>query len=479
MTTTMQAQRSPRAHCSSNDEVESLEDVFLKGNFRDALKMANNFLRNAANDHQYEKTSDRSNEGSSFRLPTTLGWLKPPKQSCTIHVYWNQESDDTDRAAAVALQSWYELSKLDSKSNTTSAAAAAPSSSSLRHLQPFLDTYTTSPTTTDDRTNHKAMPLELLVMWIQFCRAVAVADPSTTSSLLEAAISPVLRVLRRLRSSSNISSSARITLPSAQEACAELVLLLFTDLLPLSFADTEDVEHLLEWIKSSPPTPLEEDDDDNLAALVPIIQRAVEKSSTDLPRKHVIQQCLCFCNTDDGNWPEWLVQQGSFRDCRIQLQAMLTELYHHHQTQQRTIKDAQRRRRLDSPETKYDDPVVSVVDRDKRNQSDEPLSITNNASSSTRLVLSQGNQRLSYHKWKLAGLKLLQWLRKQLTTATTSIGLVSSSEQKQKLQLMLLIVVLMYGWRRHRHKITAVGKDAATTVFWKPIVEILEALNLT
>lgn len=497
MTSSAQGRAAPETAplTTEANEVESMENALLEGSFREALTLANRFLlstrcrfllhrhrrssfskkssnRLASDDYHHhqqqqqqpEPDDDANPDKNTIRIQTSrLSLDGMEERDCHISVCgWAQnnrdEDDAMDRAAAVALQSWYELSKL-----AVAAAAAAPAATQNnnnnkqaiianghRHLRPFLDTYTTP--------NGKAMSLDLFVIWVQFCRSPALHQMDVATSL-------TIQVLRKVRRSEQPSlqpagasekeveegqMDIEATSPMSQKACAELVHLLFVDLLPCYQMRSEQVELLLECLKSESLSV------DEILSSIVVPRRTTSSRNGDddiRPCKDVIQQCLCFCNTDDGNWPVWL--QDSFCECRAKLQAMLREMY------QRQQKLLDRKQQMDCDK--------STTDRSDKEIPDDA------AQHSTRLVLSQDHKLslTNVKSWKFMFVQFFRSLRLRLKT----FGPVLQPHQRQTIQVAVLTLCLMYGWRRHRHRISAAGRDAATAVLWKPAMEILEAFG--
>jgi len=475
------------------NEVESMENALLEGSFREALTLANRFLlsnrcrfllhrhrrssfskksnncfaHGDGHDHpQEDEDANTDNNTTIVRVQTSrLALDGMEERDCHISVCgWSQndnnEDDAMDPAAAVALQSWYELAKLaeaaatKSNNNNNNTNKQANLMKGHHHLRPFLDTYTTP--------NGKAMSLELFVVWVQLCRTPALQQVDVATSL-------TIQVLRMVRRSSEQQSMTAVVGAQeerqmdidamSQKACAELVLLLFVDLLPSYHQmKSEQVEQLLECLTSESLSV-----DEILSSVVGPRRTTSTRNEMDidddtiLSCKGVIQQCLCFCNTDDGNWPVWL--QDSLCECRVKLQAMLREMYHRQQMlEQKRHDDCDRRSTTD------------LSDKQVPNDSAQQHS------TSTRLVLSQ-DQKLSLtnvRSWKVALVKLLRSLQLRLKAST---GSLLQPHQKQRIQMALLTLCLMYGWRRHRHRIAAAGRDAATSVLWNPAKEILEAFG--
>jgi hypothetical protein len=421
--------RSDTSSAGSFVDVVCVEKAFLEGSFREALTLANRCLK------QQAQTFDDNTVEAAWPLLTPLH-LQFDVSSKTRYIsfHWGEDVSDTNacsRAAAIALQSWYELSKQQDDDS---------SQQGYRFLQPFLDTYTS--TAPGDVLGRRVMPMELLIVWIQFlcCRAV---------NHVEEAIAVAAEVLQHVRCSSsfaaaNRSASASTTStpsPISREACRELVILLFTELLP-RHATSVTTDDVLRSIAGTSYT-----------ATMQRAKGAIVAGSKE-EKKAVVQQCLCFCNTDDGNWPDWM--QDSFRECRVVLQGMLRKMYHQ-EGDKRTVPTGNSLAQQLQPEL----TSRMVVQRfTARLLSLREIRSWKDARSALRLVVKNH----------------LQWLRALLVRYSNDDS--SMDRKKKQIQAIALVLCLTFCWRRHRQRISGIGQKALETAVVKPALEILEAFGV-
>lgn len=279
--------------------VEDAESLFLTGNFRKALLLCNQVLRTSSN------SSSSNNPGSSLPLPgdNSRNPKIPSKKDSSDDIFMNirlqtplnlfkvvDTSEDeidrrlvvqvpsrnsnhhdnndgnsqgdatyissTDRAAAVALQSWYEIARSVLEETNNDNDTAIPSQdasissrqqqqqSSCRrrkvaqgnvHLLPFLDTYTTNATTKDrfkqdDTTTNlnnpvakitRSMPIEVSVV---FCRFLRTSTVGQVHASLELSCEIMHRVVGALIVHDNDSATAATTtniIPQHVRSCLE------------------------------------------------------------------------------------------------------------------------------------------------------------------------------------------------------------------------------------------------------------------
>jgi hypothetical protein len=175
------------------------------------------------------------------------------------------------------------------------------------------------------------------------------------------------------------------------------------------------------------------------------------ESSIEL--KDVVQQILCFCNTDDGNWPNWL--QESFQECRTVLQARLRQIYHRRQTNEKQAPPAAENLAEQFPSLSSSQKVVSAW---------QPLSLR------------------EIRSWKVDSSAMRRVIKEQFQRLKAQLVRYSSDDasidRKQQIQVLVLVLCLTYGWRRHRKRILWCGQKALATAVWKPALEILEAFGL-
>ena len=124
--------------------VRDAERSFIERDFRQALHISNQILRD---DFGKPSTSDPD---VCQQLSTRVCFQFDPSHSNrTLRVDLGSKPSPTDQAAAIALQSWYEITK-----------QKKPLDQGLDHLRPFLDHYQLHP-----------MPLDVMIIFLQFCQA--------------------------------------------------------------------------------------------------------------------------------------------------------------------------------------------------------------------------------------------------------------------------------------------------------------------
>jgi hypothetical protein len=168
--------------------VEEAEKSLLRGQYRRALKDANRCLVFALSQHQKHQQEEASSlrddeaddDDDCFRVEAPLYFpfvfdddnnTRRQQQPLYICIDFLR-SDAVDRAAAVALQSWYEVSQ------RITMDAPVVQESHLRLLQPFWKVYGCSTSHQKDSatlltTPARSCSLELAVVLVQFCRATA------------------------------------------------------------------------------------------------------------------------------------------------------------------------------------------------------------------------------------------------------------------------------------------------------------------
>jgi hypothetical protein len=317
----------------SNDSTSAVlvcEDEFLRGNFREALQLANQQLREwqPKNETHTTEQDDNENNGLILRLQTPVNLFNNKSDNITddsssgsrkITLHFDHPADRIDRAASIALQSWYELSKHSKNLET----------SSRRFLDPFLNVYTTSK-------NKKTMPLDLFVVWLRFCHVVVVVDEQTSLTIELAG-----EVMHHIRWTGTRPQFPTTT-SEVKNLISELTISLFTEWLPMYYGSKPDLlEDYIHRLQSSSNFV-----EENTSSLPNHIQMA-SGDATTVSQKKALQLCLQYCNTDDENYPEWL--QESLMHCRKILQATLREMHrlqspqqqqqqqqHHHPASART-----------------------------------------------------------------------------------------------------------------------------------------------
>jgi len=214
-------------------------------------------------------------------------------------------SDLTDRAAAIALQSWYELSKLEeeqsvgggdrSTRNSTDAAAA------YRFLQPFWTAYSAE-------TSHRSCSLELAFVLVQFCCAIG-----RVHEAIELAAATLHRVfgLRELTCYGGSNDDAQRDRQQQDDVLREYLVFVICETLPYC-SDAEAVSAALRQFKEPNWTPSAEwEDDDFRWELSPL-------ASVDSTRA-----VLGFLEHPPIHWPDEF--KSVLGDCQERLDRLLNK----------------------------------------------------------------------------------------------------------------------------------------------------------
>lgn len=214
--------------------IATVETLFLEGNYRDSLSFANQILQNERRD------DDMANGNHSSTSNHTLLRLHTPIMKTTgLSVDSTVKELPLIRAGAVALQSWYELSR-------------ASSSLRFEFLQPFLDCFAQHP-----------MSLELMLIFLKLCDGLHKLD-----------LSAVMEVLLFAKNDAPVDTT---------NAQAELVVWVFTECL-VSYSH-ETVQCCLNCLQSPHA----------------IFSIQKQRRATK-PDKDVLQSLLEYCNTRDETY---------------------------------------------------------------------------------------------------------------------------------------------------------------------------------
>lgn len=486
----------------------NVEIVFLEGSWSEALTLANRCLKQSQKDGFYDDVQTSWPLLTEVSLPPQLDNSHQTRYiSChfqdggtktTTAVDDKYDSNhESSRVAAIALQSWYELANLDPdfKLSATSSAFSTTKTSTrfclvpeskeqvypgAKFLQPFLDTYTS--TTPGDVLGRRVMSIELLLVWIQFLLVTSkrLEDFGTRDSIVRL----TMEVLRLVRVSTPCGVGGGIDIPGpiGQEVCGELVRLAFTLLLP-KYSTAAATQLLLTNLQRKDNFLLIESFSDNASYSIPPGNQ--NESRNNSHRKTVVQQCLCFCNTDDGNWPVWL--RDVFRDCRVQLQLQLKEI----NSTPKGPNSAAVARECQRNEGSRQNVLFAGKSSPSSSNSWKQLSIARTLS--LWWARSYGSISLPWQDATDRATQILIPRLRQLHTLLIEYfsvvgpikdSIVSSEDRttmqrhqeqqlllhtrrKRHIQILALMVCLLYGWRKHRRTLLRMGSSALSTAVWK------------
>jgi hypothetical protein len=290
--------------------VEEAEKSLLRGQHRRALKDANRCLVFALSQHHQQQqqqavSSDDSAEEDCFRVEAPLFFPlvfdETPGQQHPLCICIDfMPSDCVDRAAAVALQSWYEVSQ------RITMDAPVVHESHLRLLQPFWRVYgcvRQNDSASFFEAPARSCSLELAVVLVQFCRAT-----SHVREAAELALATLDRVL-----SSGDPHCYRL-LREQLSLIQELLAYLLCDLMPHA-VDEGTVEAALGRL-SEPSSPAREEREP-----APSSVDAWRLSDSFNPR--AARTIVRFLQNPPVHWPDEI--QGSLESCLQQLEDNLAK----------------------------------------------------------------------------------------------------------------------------------------------------------
>lgn len=166
--------------------VESLEDLFLRGKFRDSLSQANRYLKQQMSQRRAQTESAAAAAAAAddhdvIQIDTFKLW----KYSYILNVRLEEENEtkELDRVGAIALQSWYEL-LCQSQNNNNNADELAQrqnylaknDTTSQKHLEPFLHSFL-------GRDENNSMSLDLAWIWVKLLWAIQERSTSLVLAL--------------------------------------------------------------------------------------------------------------------------------------------------------------------------------------------------------------------------------------------------------------------------------------------------------
>lgn len=271
VSTPVRRQRSPSSTASSPIDqhleiaVDEAEKWFVSGDFRQALKQANRCLTFAASAPISPIYSDDDRVETSLSFPFI-------DQAMFLRIDLQAAADLTDRAAAIALQSWYELFQ---------QASGSERARGYPYLEPFYQAYSNSP--------HRACSLELALVVAQFCSVTKHAP---------AAVELACVTLYHL------FAADEVVLREQHETAHELLLLLFATL-PYAGKAEAVSQSLSRFFEPTWPSSHFHYDFNDL----------------DTPHKSSVRAAIRFIDNPPIHWPEKM----SLHECRKELEAIAEE----------------------------------------------------------------------------------------------------------------------------------------------------------
>jgi hypothetical protein len=279
--------------------IEDSEQAFVEGSFRQALQLANACLagegQSETDRHRYGNT-DATAGRIALQTPIELSFdANFQRRWITIDLNSPKDTSRVDRAAAVALQSWYEISQ--------KAGSQQEQARGYRFLLPFLNEYTIDHKP-QDRRHCRSFPPELMVIFVQFCHA---------TQHFHLAVELCSELVHSLLSFT--SNGERPLLEKHQQRyLQEIVILLLTRLLP--FCD--DPKAVTDLGKRLVRT--------DGASSTEWTSTSTKWSACSVPSANSVKRIIALLREDErlSHWPEWL--HGTIAECRTHLEILLQDL---------------------------------------------------------------------------------------------------------------------------------------------------------
>jgi hypothetical protein len=279
--------------------IEDSEQAFVEGSFRQALQLANACLegegKSETDRHRY-RNKDAPAGRIALQTPIELSFEgNLHRRQITIDLNSPKDTSRVDRAAAVALQSWFEISQ--------KAGSQQEQARGYRFLLPFLNLYTTNHQT-QDRNHCRSFSSELMVIFIQFCHA---------TEHFHMAVELCSELVHSLLSFTG--NGERPLLDTHQRKYfQEIVMLLLTRLLPFC-GNPKAVTDLGKRLVRT----------DN-ASSTEWTLTSTKWSAYSVPSAGSLKGILALIDNDErlSRWPEWL--HGTIAECRTHLEILLQDL---------------------------------------------------------------------------------------------------------------------------------------------------------
>lgn len=280
---------------------EDSEQAFVEGSFRQALQLANACLEGEGQSEtdRYRNTDSRiAKIHIPLQTPIELTFdTDVQRRWITLDLNSPKETSRVDRAAAVALQSWFEISQ--------KAGSQQEQARGYRHLLPFLNEYTASHQTRY-RSRCRSISLELMIIFLQFCHA---------TQHFHMAVELGSELIHILLSSFTSDDERPLVDSNQQMHFQELLIFLLTRLLP--FCDrpkaVTDLGNRLapdtsstEWTVSS-----------------------TKWNACSVPSADSVRGVLLLLGDGErlSRWPGW--SHGTIVECRTNLEILLQDLEDH------------------------------------------------------------------------------------------------------------------------------------------------------
>lgn len=450
--------------------VRDAERSFVERDFRQALHISNQILRDAygkqpsasASTTSSTSTSTAANPDGCQQLSTPVCFQFDPSHSNRmLRVDLSSKSSPTDQAATIALQSWYEIITKQNKPLDDKHPNKHPNKhqhhqrDGLEYLRPFLDHYQLHP-----------MPLEVMVIFLQFCQTHNHHHqhlPEATAITLEL----LIYRFQKKKDTNDADDTAAPTPTRVDESWndtsyGELLENLLTSLLP-RFDDQDVVRyHLQKLLQRRTDT-----DTDTDIAFPPSLESLsiITSSSPNLNLQtmnailSLLQQELSPTQNSGGD------DDGDGDD---KLSTWSTTYI---ERSKKFLQDAILDREKGDVVTSRD--LVSSAKQVSESESDSepnPSAVTVSSrqphTEGTRRSLSTNHTRLGRRQWNSAVVMLTSWTQK----------LVDHPNRWQyRGKLAFSLAMMLLAWRK-KQRVKRISKGIATLLL-SPVAELVEALS--
>jgi hypothetical protein len=435
-------------------QVEKIESEFIRGEFFESLLQANRFL--IENKNNSEENDTRNNEKFiPLDNPITLALETVSRHHERIFAIRLSIDNTTvfdnfsSRVAAIALQSWYEISKrfISAESFQSSYSNIEHHlETGIQHLYPVLDFYSTKLENIQSYPT-AGMGVALFLLFIQFVFN-ALHDTKAALNLSSS-------FLYLLRKESKFIDTIQLMNERQQDEVREFVFYVFDFLIPkCALYDPLAVNFFLNDFES---------ESGKCPVYKPIFQlpSKIFDDATESQTKTAIQTSLKFCNTKESLFVEWL--DGTFCDCRKSLSTKLQRI------RPNKIKIA-----------KTDATILTNCSESVRTNSNK-LDIGSNNISVGDLPL------LRWIKWCKLWVANF-WIQSMPSSSTFSLReiIAQSSEfrysgnavlKTNTVRVLVCLIVLRLGWKQ-RSQVVARLKKSMLVLVWKELVNIIDAIGL-
>ena len=451
--------------------ISDIEEIFLMGQYSSALTLCNRYLKTST-ELQSKKERERiksshtivscdSNElllniplRFKFDMTNETRYVSIHSLSSNCHngIGSTGDNDDYDddsvtisKVGAMALQSWYELLKKQRQLEE----ASGEDGYGYRFIQPFLNTFTTT-SSSSVNSHSRCMGLDLFIIFIRFLSSSIVGQEVE-------AISLVVEFLHHLRTGTILPSPDVEFNIADRTSGQEILVYFFTEILPQKCCSVTYGDMLLEYIKDGSCNV-------TIACLPTTVSSMLNESLTlQGTNKEMIQLCLKYCNTDDGNWPknEWI--NDAFCQCRKVLQRELNVMYYNKQLLPLRVDKEDATVRLQNETVN----IIAEKHSKWKNSPRFPLQLLRTCQN-LLLMLTE----------KLHSVATTRREEENIPSSSPQESLRNSIQRRDGIRILcVMTIMVMISIYRYRHGMSKMVRTAVWMAIWKPLQEIVQAIR--